>query len=163
VEDQLALVYGIYLAVTIGLCVGLARLLFRNGAVFLDDVFEDRPELAESVNRLLVTGFAMLNLGYGFFLTEGGEAGTSAEVFELLARKLGILLVSLAVIHFVNLAVFHTIANRRRQARLVPPVAPQRWVDDSGTPWTDAAVPPPPPAPVPAATHTTWGPSGAGA
>ena len=160
-RDQLPLVYAIYLVATVGLCVWLARTLFQNGAVFLQDVFADRPELAESVNRLLVTGFAMLNLGYGFFLTKGGTAETNADVFELLASKLGVLLVSLAVIHFVNLYVFHRIAARRRQTELVPPVAPQRWVDDGGTLWTDEAVPPPPPAP--GNVQGNWGPAGAGA
>ena len=54
----------IYVAIAVGLTVWLARTLFRNGAAFLHDVFADKPELAVAVNRLLVTGFYMLSLGY---------------------------------------------------------------------------------------------------
>lgn len=142
-RSYLVPVYVTYLVATIALCTWLARTLFQNGAVFLADVFEDRPDLAEAVNRLLVTGFAMLNLGYGFFLLQGGTAGDATEAVEVLVRKLGILLVSLAVVHFANVLVFHWINGRRRQARLAPPVAPQRWVDG------DLAPPPAPPAPRP--------------
>lgn len=156
-------VYTAYLLTTVGLVVWLARTLHRNGAVFLRDVFEDRPDLADAVNHLLVTGFAMVNLGYGFFLVDGDEATDAAGAFQVLARKLGILLLSLATVHFINLYVFHRIAARRRQATLVPPVAPQRWIDPPAQHPTPPAVatarphapagtgwlPPPPQRPVP--------------
>ena len=57
-------VYIAYAIVAVGLTVGLARVLFRSGAVFLEDVFKDTPRMAEAVNRLLVVGFYLLNLGY---------------------------------------------------------------------------------------------------
>ncbi len=123
-------VYATYLVVTVALCVGLARTLYRNGAVFLEDVFEDRPAMAEAVNRLLVTGFAMFNVGYGFFIMRTDDADGATEAFEVLATKLGILLVSLAIFHFINMAVIHQVGAGRRQRELVPPVAPQRFVPD---------------------------------
>lgn len=142
-RSYLVPVYITYLVATIGLCAWLAATLHRNGAVFLRDVFADRPDMAEAVNRLLVTGFAMLNLGYGFFLMDGGSAADSTEAFQVLARKLGILLVSLAVFHFANLVVFHKIAERRRQRELAPPVAPQRWIEGFQDPATTRLPPPP--------------------
>lgn len=151
-RDYLVPVYATYLVTTVLLCAWLARTLFRNGALFLQDVFPDRPEMAEAVNHLLVTGFAMVNVGYGFFMMKSDGAATGTDAFEVLAQKLGILLVSLAVVHFVNLVVFHKLGARRRQADLAPPVAPQRVVRDVG----GFAPPPPPPAPMPG-----FGPAGA--
>ena len=132
-HDYLVPVYATYLLATVALCAWLARTLYRNGALFLRDVFPDRPEMAEAVNHLLVTGFAMVNLGYGFFMMQASAATTSTEAFEVLARKLGILLVSLAVFHFGNMIVLHKIAASRRQRDLVPPIAPQRWVTEPDT------------------------------
>ena len=129
-NSYLVPVYATYLIATIGLVAWLATTLYRNGAVYLADVFPDRPEMADSVNHLLVTGFAMFNLGYGFFLMSTGETVDATGAFEVLARKLGILLVSLAVFHFGNMIVLHKIAASRRQRDLVPPIAPQRWVTD---------------------------------
>ena len=46
--------------------------LFRNGAIFLEDVFAD-PRMAAAVNKLLVTGFYMLNLGYAALLLKAAR------------------------------------------------------------------------------------------
>ncbi|MFN8016605.1 MAG: hypothetical protein U0P45_00635 [Acidimicrobiales bacterium] len=127
-------VYATYLVVTVVLCTFLARSLYRNGTVFLADVFEDRPEMADSVNRLLVTGFAMLNVGYGFLIMRADWADDATSALEVLAGKLGVLLVSLAVVHFVNLGVLHHLGQRRRQREMVPPIAPQRWVTEPAEP-----------------------------
>ncbi len=43
----------------------------------------------------------------------------------MLARKLGVLLVSLAVLHFLNMYAFYRFRRRATAAVLPPPVAPQ--------------------------------------
>ena len=134
-SNYLVPVYAAYALAAVGLTVWLARTLFRSGAVFLEDVFE-KPELAKAVNHLLVTGFYMINLGYAAFLLKAGAVDTSTGAIEVLAKKLGILLLSLAVVHFVNVAVFYRLRRRNEQRHMAPPVAPQRKV-----------VPPPPVAP----------------
>ena len=149
-------VYATYLVATVAICTWLAITLYRNGAVFLADVFPDQPEMAQAVNRLLLTGFAMANVGYGFFLMNAGRATDGTEAFEVLARKLGLLLVSLAVLHFVNMAVLHRMGTTRHQRQTVPPVAPQRWVDVPADRDGDDALPPPP-----APTTPTGGTAGA--
>lgn len=135
-------VYIAYAACALVLTGWLAFTLFRNGAVFLSDVFADQPEMAKAVNRLLVTGFYLLNLGYAFFLLRAGEAGDRTEAIEVLAAKLGLLLIVLAVVHFVNMAVFWKLRQRRAVRHLPPPVAPQRIVAPPPGPR-----PPAPPAP----------------
>ena len=118
-------VYVAYGAVAVGLTAWLARTLSHNGAVFLEDVFKDRPGLATAVNRLLVVGFYMLNLGYAFYILRAGsglDAFTSVQYF---VNRLAILLVTLALIHFVNVLVFWHIRNRGEQRQLPVPVAPQ--------------------------------------
>jgi hypothetical protein len=117
-------VYVVYALVAVGLTAWLARTLFRNGAAFLYDVFEDRPALAEAVNRLLVVGFYMLNLGYGLYILRAGRGLTSFEAVQYLVNRLAILLGTLGVIHFVNVLVFWKIRSRREQRQLPPPVAP---------------------------------------
>lgn len=112
-------VYIVYLGVSISLVVWLARTLFRNGSVFLEDVFPD-PRMAAAVNKLLVIGFYMLNLGYSALLLKAEPTGSSIEAFEVLGRKLGVLLVSLAVLHFLNMYVFYWIRRRARTTGATP-------------------------------------------
>ena len=125
-SSYLMWVYLIYGAVSIGLVVFLARTLFHHGQVFLEDVFDDE-RMASAVNRLLVIGFYLLNLGYAFVLLRSGVAPDAVTAVQTLVNKLGVLLLSLGVIHFVNLYVFHQIRRRGRAAELPPPVAPQGW------------------------------------
>lgn len=118
-------VYAAYALVAIALTAWLARTLFRNGAVFLRDVFEDRPGLAEAMNRLLVVGFYMLNLGYAFYVLRAGRGLDAFEAVQFLVNKLALLLVTLALIHFANVFVFWRIRARREQRQFPPPVAAQ--------------------------------------
>lgn len=158
-NDYIVPVYSVYIACAVGLTVWLARTLFRNGAIFLGDVFDDKRELATAVNRLLVTGFFMVNLGYALLLVRQGGAETAADAFQLLVTKLGVLLVSLAIVHFVNVAVFWKLRQRRQQRELPPPIVPQRWVAPPPAGPADRRHLPPPPSPAPAMAGA-WGAGG---
>lgn len=127
-DTYLVPVYITYSFVAISLVVWLARTLFRNGEVFLEDVFDDNPRMAASVNRLLVIGFYMLNLGYAGLLLKADTAPDTVTAVEVLVQKLGILLLSLGVLHFVNMYVFVRIRRRATTSILPPPVAPQAHV-----------------------------------
>jgi len=118
-------VYSFYAVVTVSLTVWLAHTLYKNGAVFLEDVFVDAPKMADAVNRLLVVGFYLLNLGYAALIMKADRSDTVIQAFEVLAWKLGALLLSLGAMHFVNLYVFYRIRRRARLAYLPPPVVPQ--------------------------------------
>lgn len=123
-ENYLFEVYVVYSVISVVLVTWLARTLFRTGSVFLDDVFEGRPELALAVNQLLVVGFFLLNLGYAFFMLKAEGATSSFAAMEVLASKLGFLLLSLGAIHFCNLYLFHRIRQRSQLATMPPPVNP---------------------------------------
>ena len=124
-NSNVILIYAIYTVVAVGLTAWLARTLSTNGAVFLEDVFKDRPSLAKAVNRLLVTGFYMLNLGYAFFILKADEGLDAFNSVQFLVNRLALLLVTLAIIHFMNVAVFWYIRGNREQRSLPIPVAAQ--------------------------------------
>jgi len=134
-SQNLVTVYFVYAGASVGLTVWLARTLSKSGEVFLDDVFVDNPRMAPAVNRLLVVGFYLLNLGYAFLtLQANADSLTPVQAMETLAAKLGALLLSLGVIHFGNLYLFHRI-RRRSQIRLAPPpVKPQLQHTMNGLP-----------------------------
>ncbi|MEM9860030.1 MAG: hypothetical protein AAF938_00340 [Myxococcota bacterium] len=116
-------VYAFYLAFSAVLTVFLARTLFRHGEVLLADVFEEKA-MAQAVNRLLVVGFYLVNFGYALWMMAGGHVDSVQSAVETLASKLGLLLLSLAAMHFFNLFLFHRIRRRLRVTQLRAPVAP---------------------------------------
>ena len=123
------LVYLVYMAVAVGLTYWLARTLFRAGGVFLESVFEGKRELGEAVNRLLVTGFYMLNLGYALYLVRSEPQASAFEAMQFLVNRFAVLLVTLGLVHFVNVFVFWRIRSRHDQSST--PVAPQAILVDS--------------------------------
>jgi hypothetical protein len=127
-DTTIYLVYAVYVIVAVGLTAWLARTLFGSGTAFLHDVFVDKPELADAVNRLLVVGFYMLNLGYALFILRASEGLTGFAAIQFLVNRLALLLVTLAGIHFLNVFVFWRIRAHREQRHLPTPVAPQALV-----------------------------------
>jgi hypothetical protein len=128
-------VYIVYTAVAVGLTAWLARTLYQSGIAFLNDVFEGKPGLADAVNRLLVVGFYMLNLGYALYILRAGRGLDGFEAVQFLVNRLAVLLGTLGLIHFVNVFVFWRIRARREQRTLPPPVAPHLMLPH---------IPPPP-------------------
>lgn len=127
-------VYLAYAVASLSLTIWLARTLFKNGEVFLEDVFADNPRMAAAVNRLLVVGFYLFNLGYAMTTLKTDQRNlTTIDAVETLAGKLGALLLSLGVMHFLNMFIFHKL-RRRGQLRVAPPpIEPQHRHAFAGT------------------------------
>lgn len=121
------LVYAGYAAVAIGLTAFLARTLFRNGGVFLRDVFGERAAIADAVNKLLVIGFYMFNLGFALFVLKAGRGLDAFDAMQFFVNRVGTLLLVLAAMHLVNVLIFWRIRIHREQRQLPPPVVPQAF------------------------------------
>ncbi|WBA40350.1 hypothetical protein [Hymenobacter canadensis] len=107
------LVYGVYLPVTVLLTVWVARTLFTNGRTFLVDIFHGNEPLADSVNKLLITGFYLINIGYATLtLRSTDEIGSYQQSVEELSIKIGTIILILGGMHFFNLYVFYKLRSR---------------------------------------------------
>ncbi len=136
--------YAVYVVVSVGLTIWVGRTLSRHGEVFLVDVFAGESALAHAVNRLLVVGFYLLNLGYvAFALRIGGDVPDARSAVESLSTKIGGVLLVLGVVHLGNVFVLSKVRRRRileRQAR--PPVPPDGYTTVQA--WAAPASPPHP-------------------
>jgi hypothetical protein len=123
--DPIVTTYFVYLVLGVALTVWVARTLFRNGRVFLVDVFGGNAQLADSTNHLLVVGFYLVNLGYvSLALRLGYDVADARGSIEALSQKVGAVLLVLGGMHFFNLYVFARMRRRARLADAPPPVAP---------------------------------------
>ncbi|MGV9951568.1 hypothetical protein ACWDU0_06640 [Streptomyces cellulosae] len=127
--DRTVIAYVIYLVVSIGLTVWVARTLSRNGRVFLADVLLGNEKLADAVNHLLVVGFYLVNLGFvALYLSDDDTVTDTRGIFEALSAKLGVVLLVLGVMHLANVYVLNRIRRRGVMEREQnPPVPPQAW------------------------------------
>jgi hypothetical protein len=97
--------YALYLLITIGLTIWVARTLSRNGRVFLVQCFGQNEQLADSTNHLLVVGFYLMNLGFiTLTLSLGAEPTTYTEAIRFLSSKVGLAILVLGAMHFFNMS-----------------------------------------------------------
>ena len=130
--DPKLFMYVAYLLLSAGLTAWVARALFRNGQVFLDDALADE-RLARSVNHLLVVGFYLLNLGYAAVAIRVSDSVTTAsDAVATLSVKIGLVLLVLGAIHFGNLYVLSRFRRRRLLGDAPPPVPPTRMLAADG-------------------------------
>ncbi|WP_207434029.1 hypothetical protein [Sabulibacter ruber] len=110
------LTYTIYLLVSIALTIWVARVLFKNGRIFLVNIFHGNADLADYVNKLLVVGFYLINIGYmTLALKEVGTIGSVQAVVEVRSQKLGWIILILGGMHFLNLIIFFKLRARAQQ------------------------------------------------
>ncbi|MEU9109678.1 hypothetical protein AB0D54_36185 [Streptomyces xanthophaeus] len=132
--DLTVVAYVIYLFISIGLTVWVARTLSRNGRVFIGDVLQGNEKLADAVNQLLVVGFYLVNIGFvTLYLRSTEDILQARDLFEALSVKLGVVLLVLGVMHLGNVWVLNKMRRRGIMERSqVPPVAPQGWTAPAG-------------------------------
>jgi hypothetical protein len=114
--NHFILTYAVYFIVSVALTVWVAKVLFKNGRIFLVDIFHGNIELADSVNKLLLVGFYLINIGYmTLALKEAGTIPNIQVVVEVLSYKIGWIILILGGMHFLNLIIFFKLRNRAQQ------------------------------------------------
>jgi hypothetical protein len=121
--------YGFYLATSVALTVWVARTLHSNGRIFLVDAFQGNEPLADSVNHLLVVGFYLVNVGYVALALKYGDKPQGLEgAVEFFSTKVGVVLLVLGAMHFMNLYVLSRVRRRALLHAAPPPVRPQSFI-----------------------------------
>lgn len=111
--SNIVLLYGLYVAITIVLTIWVAHTLFKNGQVFLIDIFHGNKQLAEAVNNLLWVGFYLVNIGYAVYTLQVLDDIVNArKLIEVLSLKIGAIILILGGMHFFNMMLFFRLRKR---------------------------------------------------
>lgn len=115
--------YLVYLPIVIFLTWYVAHTLFKNGKVFMLDIFNGREAIALSTNKLFETGFYLLNLGFALLIMEiATEIADSRTMLEVLGTKIGGYSIYLGIMLFFNLYLFFRgkrVSKERTKAALL--------------------------------------------
>lgn len=128
--NKFVLTYLVYLPVVTLLTLFVARSLFKNGRVFMLDIFRGKTEIADSTNRLFEVGFYLINIGFALLIMEvNGYWGenlfdTNQEVVETLAGKIGGFAIYLGIMLFLNLFLFMRGRRKSNADRFPTPLRP---------------------------------------
>ena len=118
-EHFTIIAYCTYLVISIVLTIWVAKTLFTNGRVFLLEIFRGNEELTDAVNRLLLVGFYLINVGYILYtMTVTDHLYSTQSVLELLSRKIGIVILVLGFMHFFNMYILFRGKKKSRENKL---------------------------------------------
>ena len=110
--------YFIYLPIALGLTYFVARTLFKNGIVFMLDIFNGQEEITNATNMLFKVGFYLLNLGYALLILKISSYDfneTYQNLIEVLSQKIGGFTIYLGIMLFFNLFLFFKGRKKSRQ------------------------------------------------
>ena len=128
-EDQLIIKgYLVYLPIALGLTFLVARSLFKNGKIFMLDIFKDREDIAQATNELFKVGFYLLNIGFALIILTIYSYGVDSyqDIIEILSYKIGGFSIYLGVMLFLNLFLFFR-GKRKAAAPRINPIAPKNF------------------------------------
>ncbi len=113
---SIPLAYAIYLLISVTTTVWVAQILYKRGRIFLVDAMGGKEDLADSVNSLLLVGFCLINFGYVLLALKYGRPPEElAGAIEVLATKIGLVLLILGAMHFMNIFVISAMRKRGLQ------------------------------------------------
>jgi hypothetical protein len=114
-----------YLGISILMTVWVGRTLYKAGHHFVVDAFSGNEELAGAVNRLLVVGFYLVNIGFvALAIRMGFRPEDFTTAVENISMRVGTVLLVLAGMHFFNMLVLARIRRRGMLKHVPPPVGP---------------------------------------
>lgn len=115
--------YFIYLPIALALTWYVAYTLFKNGLVFMRDIFSGREEIAVATNSLFKIGFYLLNIGFALYILRiNTTLSTTQHTIEVLSYKIGGFSIYLGVMLFFNLYLFFRgkrVSKQRRNEQIM--------------------------------------------
>ena len=109
-----SIAYIIYLLLTYFITVHVGLRFYRNGRIYILGVLEGNEALTDFINKLLLVGYYLLNLGYAALMIQLWTTVTSwLSLFESIFLMTGRIMLSLALIHFFNMAVIYFIRKQQ--------------------------------------------------
>ncbi len=99
--------YLIYLSISISLTLYVAHILFKNGKVFMLQIFNQKEEIAFATNKLFEVGFYLFNIGFALWVLRIYKSITNYQsLIEILSQKIGGFSIYLGIMLFLNLYLF---------------------------------------------------------
>lgn len=103
--------YSIYLFLSAILVFVVGYMFYRSGDAYISFLFPDDIHLAKNLNKLLLIGYYLLNMGFIlFFLHKISSLNDLNAAIHFVARNLSHNILTIAVMHYLNLIWLNLLA-----------------------------------------------------
>jgi hypothetical protein len=107
--------YLLYLLLTYCITVHVGLAFYRNGRVYILDLLRGDERITDSINRLLLTGYYLLNLGYAALMIRFWPLMQNwQDILTSITLMTGRIMLILSVIHYLNMAVILHYSQQRK-------------------------------------------------
>ena len=111
--------YSFYFLILLFIVLYVGAVLYRNGRPFLINTFSGNILLADAVNKFLLVGYYLVNIGYTIlFLKSTENIDSVMDVYNVLSVKAGAIVLTLGIMHFMNVILLIAIGKNRRQKHI---------------------------------------------
>lgn len=110
------LAYIIYLSLTYLITVHAGLIFYRNGKVYILQLLDGDENLTSFINKMLLTGYYLLNLGYtALSIRSWNTIITWDQLIATVVMLTGKIMLILSLIHFMNMTVIFLFSQYRHQ------------------------------------------------
>ncbi|KQC00170.1 hypothetical protein [Pedobacter sp. Hv1] len=101
--------YGIFITIIILIIVVVGKICYRNGNIFVAELIPNHLELCQQINKSLLVGYYLVNIGYCAMTLADWETITSLlQLVEVIAIKISIIISILSILHYLNIIILTT-------------------------------------------------------
>ena len=96
--------YLIYLSLTSVIIIKVGKLCYDNGNIFVSQLIPNHEELCHQINKMLLIGYYLLNLGYCAMTIISWEKIQSInQLIEIIATKSAVIILTIGFMHYINI------------------------------------------------------------
>jgi len=108
------LTYILYFLILLFVVLYVGAMLYRNGRPFLVNTFSGNEAVADAVNKFLLAGYYLTNIGYTIIaLKIWDKVGSAIQFLNVLSFKVGAIVLTLGIMHFINIISLVIIGKKR--------------------------------------------------
>ncbi|MFK7832975.1 MAG: hypothetical protein AB8B52_06845 [Winogradskyella sp.] len=109
-----SIAYLIYLPIISFIMFKVGWLFYKNGEVFLMNLFQHNQALVTSINNLLLIGYYLLNIGYAILtIAYWDHLESIIDIINSLSFTLGRIIIVLAIMHYNNILILKYINKQK--------------------------------------------------
>jgi hypothetical protein len=107
--------YVFYIIVTYLITVRVGRIFYTNGRHYILSILKGDERLTDFINKILLTGYYLMNLGYATIMLRFWKTITSwTDLIASVSNMTGRIILSLAVMHFINMYTIIIIGEKQQ-------------------------------------------------
>lgn len=96
--------YIIFLIIISYIILVIGKICYKNGNIFVNEIIPDHAILCTQINKTLLVGYYLVNIGYSAMtLIQWERILSFNQLIEIIAIKISIIAFLLAFLHYLNI------------------------------------------------------------